>query len=143
MRFMRLITTFIFLSFASAALFAQDIASFEKRITMKKLPNGLTILIMERPEAPVFSFFTYVKAGATQDPEGQSGLAHMFEHMAFKGTDKIGTTNYAAEKLALDQVDAAYKAWDKERSKQVGKDQKKVDELKKTFDAAVEKAQQY
>ena len=39
---------------------AQDVASFEKRITVKKLPNGLTILICERPEAPVFSFFTMV-----------------------------------------------------------------------------------
>src|SRR3954465_1741670 len=134
MRVPRLLSAILLTVFVCSVGSAQDIASFEKRITMKKLPNGLTILIMERPEAPVFSFFTYVKAGATQDPEGQSGLAHMFEHMAFKGTDKIGTTNYAAEKLALDQVDAAYKAWDKERSKQVGKDPKKVEALKKTFD---------
>src|SRR4030088_196858 len=82
----------------SAFAAAQDIASFEKRITVKKLPNGLTILICERAEAPVFSFFTLVDAGSVQDPMGQTGLAHMFEHMAFKGTDKIGTTNYAAEK---------------------------------------------
>ena len=80
---------------------AQDVASFEKRITVKKLPNGLTIVICERPEAPVFSFFTMVDAGSAQDPMGKTGLAHMFEHMAFKGTDKIGTTNYAAEKPAL------------------------------------------
>src|SRR5258707_8277520 len=70
---------------------AQDVASFEKRITIKKLPNGLTILICERPEAPVFSFYTMVDAGSAQDPMGATGLAHMFEHMAFKGTDKIGT----------------------------------------------------
>ncbi len=37
---------------------AQDVASFEKRITVKKLPNGLTLMICERPEAPVFSFYT-------------------------------------------------------------------------------------
>src|SRR5438270_3267244 len=117
MRIARSLILFLFIFGVIGTLSAQDIASFEKRITMKKLPNGLTLLIMERPEAPVFSFFTYVKAGSTQDPEGQSGLAHMFEHMAFKGTTKIGTKNYAAEKVALDQVDAAYKAWDKERSK--------------------------
>ena len=75
---------------------AQDVASFEKRITLKKLDNGLTVLICERPEAPVFSFFTHVDAGSSQDPLGKTGLAHMFEHMAFKGTDKVGTTNYAA-----------------------------------------------
>ena len=89
----------------SALAAAQDIASFEKRITVKKLPNGLTILICERPEAPVFSFFTLVDAGSVQDPMGQTGLAHMFEHMAFKGTDKVGTSNYAAESAALAKVE--------------------------------------
>ena len=46
---------------------AQDVASFEKRITVKTLPNGLTVLVCERPEAPVFSFFTHVDAGSAQD----------------------------------------------------------------------------
>ena len=46
----------------------QDLASFEKRTTVKKLANGLTIIICERPEAPVFSFFTHVDAGSVQDP---------------------------------------------------------------------------
>jgi predicted Zn-dependent peptidase len=85
---------------------AQDVASFEKRITVKKLPNGLTLIICERPEAPVFSFFTLVDAGSAQDPMRATGLAHMFEHMAFKGTDKIGTTDYAAEKPALEKVES-------------------------------------
>ena len=84
---------------------AQDVASFEKRTTVKKLDNGLTVVICERPEAPVFSFFTHVDAGSVQDPLGQTGLAHMFEHMAFKGTDKIGTKDYAAEKVALEKVE--------------------------------------
>src|SRR6202161_1844526 len=94
---------------------AQDVASFEKRITVKTLPNGLTLIICERPEAPVFSFFTMVDAGSAQDPMRATGLAHMFEHMAFKGTDKIGTTNYAAAKLALEKVEAAYAAYIAER----------------------------
>ena len=41
---------------ATSSLFAQDLASFEKRTTLKKLDNGLTLIIMERPEAPVFSY---------------------------------------------------------------------------------------
>ncbi len=64
---------------------AQDLASFEKRTTVKVLPNGLTLIVCERPEAPVFSFYTLVDAGSADDPQGASGLAHMFEHMAFKG----------------------------------------------------------
>src|ERR1700740_688084 len=78
----------------------QDLASFEKRTTVKKLANGLTIIICERPEAPVFSFFTHVDAGSVQDPMGRSGLAHMFEHMAFKGDEDDGPPQFSGKKNA-------------------------------------------
>ncbi len=86
--------------------FAQDLASFEKNVTVKTLPNGLTVVLYRRPEAPVFSFFTMVDAGSAQDPLHKTGLAHMMEHMAFKGTPDIGTTDYAKEKVALQKVEA-------------------------------------
>jgi len=133
----------VLLLFLSTFCAAQDIASFEKRITVKHLPNGLTLLVCERPEAPVFSFFTLVDAGSAQDPKGKTGLAHMFEHMAFKGTDKIGTTNYAAEKLALEKVEMIYAQYDYERHKLVGRDMNKVLALEKEFKAAVAEANQY
>jgi predicted Zn-dependent peptidase len=122
---------------------AQDLASFEKRITVKKLPNGLTIVICERPEAPVFSFFTMVDAGSTQDPMGKTGLAHMFEHMAFKGTDKIGTTNYAAEKPALEKVETAYAAYIAERDRRVGRDEAKLKQLEKAWKDDIAAADKY
>jgi len=122
---------------------AQDIASFEKRVTVKKLDNGLTVLICERPEAPVFSFYTHVDAGSAQDPLGKTGLAHMFEHMAFKGTDKIGTKDYAAEKTALEQVEKAYAAFIEERDKPVGRDEQKLKDLEKAWHDAVKDADQY
>src|SRR6202451_4544050 len=100
----------------------QDLASFEKRTTVKKLDNGLTIIICERPEAPVFSFFTHVDAGSVQDPMDKTGLAHMFEHMAFKGTDTIGTRDYAGEKVALGKVGGAYAAYIAERDERVDRD---------------------
>src|SRR5437867_10348307 len=87
---------------------AQDVSSFEKRVTVKVLDNGLTVLVCERHEAPVFSFFTHVNVGADREAPGITGLAHMFEHMAFKGTDKIGTRDYADEKVALENVEKAY-----------------------------------
>jgi predicted Zn-dependent peptidase len=134
----------IFLLLAlSAMAAAQDVASFEKRITVKKLPNGLTLLICERPEAPVFSFFTLVDAGSVQDPMGKTGLAHMFEHMAFKGTDKIGTTNYTAEKPALAKVETAYAAYIAERDKPVGRDEAKLKELEKAWKDAADEANKY
>jgi predicted Zn-dependent peptidase len=122
---------------------AQDMASFEKRTTVKVLPNGLTLIVCERPEAPVFSYFTLVDAGSANDPGGQSGLAHMFEHMAFKGTKEIGTTNYPAEKVALAKQEIAYAAYDAEFRKRVGKDPAKLAELKQVFEAAQADAEQY
>jgi predicted Zn-dependent peptidase len=128
---------------AALAAPAQDVSSFEKRITVKTLPNGLTLLICERPEAPVFSFFTLVDAGSAQDPMRQTGLAHMFEHMAFKGTDKIGTTDYAAEKPALAKVETAYAAYIAERDKTVGRDEEKLKQLEKDWKDAIAAADKY
>src|ERR1700758_2887838 len=135
--------TAIVLFLLSSFALAQDVASFEKRITVKKLPNGLTLILCERPEVPVFSFFTLVDAGSSQDPMLATGLAHMFEHMAFKGTDKIGTTNYAAEKAALEKVEAAYAAYIEQRDKTVGQDQAKLKQLEKTWKDAIAEANKY
>ena len=122
---------------------AQDLASFEKRTTVKILPNGLTLIVCERPEAPVFSFYTLVDAGSADDPQGDSGLAHMFEHMAFKGSTEIGTTNYPAEKAALAKVEETYAAYDFEYRKRVGQDPAKLAQLKKAFEDAQAEAQKY
>ena len=127
----------------SSFVSAQDLASFEKKITKKKLDNGLTVIICERPEAPVFSFYTHVDAGSTQDPMGSTGLAHMFEHMAFKGTDKIGTRDYAGEKTALQKVEGAYAAYVRERDKRVDRDEEKVKQLEKAWKDAIAEADKF
>ena len=60
----RLAALALALSIGSAgAAHGQDMASFEKRTTVKTLPNGLTVLVIERPVAPVFSYFTHVDVG--------------------------------------------------------------------------------
>jgi predicted Zn-dependent peptidase len=122
---------------------AQDLKSFEQRITAKVLPNGLTLLICERPDAPVFSYTTFVDVGGVNDPAGQSGLAHMFEHLAFKGTTQIGTKDYPAEKLALAKVEAANDAYETEYLKPVGRDDKKLAELKQAFLDAQKEAHKF
>ena len=135
---------FVILLFSVASsVHAQDIASFEKRITVKKLSNGLTIVLMERPEAPVFSFYTRVNAGSVQEVPGITGLAHMFEHMAFKGTHEIGTTDWPAEKVALEKVETAYAAYLKENLKEVGRDDKRVAALAKAWQDAVAAAEKF
>jgi len=130
---------------------AQDLKSFEQRITTKVLPNGLTIIICERKDAPVFSYTTFIDAGDVNDPSGESGLAHMFEHLAFKGTSQIGTTDYADEKIALAKVETANDAYEAEYLKPIDPDDRKLqdehkaklDELHKAFLAAQAEAHKY
>ena len=121
----------------------EDSSSYEKRVSVKTLPNGLTVVLWRRPEAPVFSFFTLVDAGSAQDPRNETGLAHMMEHMAFKGTPDIGTTDYAAEKVALEKVEQTYAAYEAERIKRVGQDPQKLAQLKKAWQDAIAAADKY
>ncbi len=122
---------------------AQDLASFEKRVTVKTLPNGLTLILCERHEAPTVSFYTHVDVGADREYPGITGIAHMFEHMAFKGTNKIGTKNWPAEEAALAKVETAYAAYDRERRKEFGSDPQKVAELEKAWKSAMDEADKY
>src|SRR3979409_1572513 len=141
-RFRKFAIVFVFFS-GALTFHAQDVTSFEKTITVKKLANGLTVVVMERPEAPVFSCSTRVDAGSVQEVPGITGLAHMFEHMAFKGTHEIGTTNWPAEKVALEKVETAYAAYLSENLKEVGRDDKKLAALTKTWQDAVAEADKF
>jgi len=99
------------------SLAGQDLASFEKKLTVHVLKNGWTFLILERPVAPVFSFATQVDVGSAQEVPGITGLAHMFEHMAFKGTPNIGTRDFEAEKKVLSELERAYEEYQQEKQK--------------------------
>ncbi|MFV0391304.1 MAG: M16 family metallopeptidase [Paludibacteraceae bacterium] len=70
------------------------------------LPNGLTVWLNQDDSQPKVVGAVVVKAGAKDTPN--TGIAHYFEHIMFKGTDKIGTTNYVAEKVYLDSISAKY-----------------------------------
>jgi len=76
-----------------------------KQLTEFKLDNGMKFIVLERHEAPVVSFLTYADVGGANEPEGKTGVAHFLEHLAFKGTKRIGTRNYQAEKPLLDDLD--------------------------------------
>jgi predicted Zn-dependent peptidase len=122
---------------------AQSLKDFEKKVTEFTLPNGLHFIIVERRDAPVLSFNTYVNTGAVDDPSGRTGLAHMFEHMAFKGTDTIGTKNWPAEKKALDAIEVAYDHLEAEQNKAFRADPKKIATLKDELQTAIAKADSF
>ena len=92
-----------------------DLASFEQKVTKYTVKNGWTFILVERPVAPVFAFMTAVNVGSAQEGTGRTGLAHMFEHMAFKGTPRLGTKNYEEEKKALEELERAYLAYQEAR----------------------------
>jgi predicted Zn-dependent peptidase len=75
------------------------------RINEFTLDNGMKFIILENHQAPVISFVTYADVGGVDEPDGQTGVAHFLEHLAFKGTSKIGTTNYQEEAKLLDELD--------------------------------------
>lgn len=76
-----------------------------QQITEFQLSNGMKFIVMERHQSPTVSFMTYVDVGSAYEQPGKTGAAHFLEHLAFKGTRQIGTTNYPAEAPLLDQLD--------------------------------------
>jgi predicted Zn-dependent peptidase len=128
---------------AALMLPAQDIKEFEKQVTEFSLPNGLHFILVERHDAPVVAFHTYVNAGAVDDPSGQSGMAHMFEHMAFKGTETIGTRNWVDEKRALDAIEDLYDRLEAEKNRGPGADQSRVGTLQTQLKLAMDRAEYY
>lgn len=90
---------------------AQIVENIEQNVTEFTLDNGLTFIIIQRDMAPVASFVTHVNVGSVNEQIGQSGLTHVFEHMAFKGSTTIGTTNWKEENVLIGKMDDAYRDW--------------------------------
>lgn len=72
------------------------------------LDNGLKVVLCEDHSAPTIHGMVYVHAGSKNDPLDATGMAHYFEHIMFKGTDKIGTIDWEKEKVFLDSIDIMY-----------------------------------
>lgn len=81
---------------------------FKQQITEFTLDNGLKFIVLENHDAPIVSFVTYADVGGVDEPDGQTGVAHFLEHLAFKGTQQIGTTNYRAEAKVLNKLDRLF-----------------------------------
>jgi predicted Zn-dependent peptidase len=73
------------------------------RVVERKLANGLTVLMVERHQTPVVSLNMTFGVGGVNEQMGQTGLAHLYEHMAFKGTRTVGTKNYEKERPLLEE----------------------------------------
>ncbi|MCE5248190.1 MAG: pitrilysin family protein [Candidatus Polarisedimenticolia bacterium] len=122
---------------------AEGFKDLEKKVVDKTLPNGLRVLMLPRPGAPVTSFVMYADVGGVDENQNATGLAHIFEHMAFKGTTTIGGKDYAKEAVALKKVEDAFLALRAERNRRPKPDEAKLKELETAFAKAQDDAQQY
>ena len=75
------------------------------------LDNGLKVYMSVNKETPRIQTYIAVKVGGKNDPSETTGLAHYFEHLMFKGSQNFGTTDYAAEKPLLDEIEALFEVY--------------------------------
>src|SRR5262249_19211867 len=76
------------------ALQVQGIEGLRDCVKEHVLPNGMKFLLLARHTSPTIAIHVYFDVGSVDEQVGQTGIAHLYEHMAFKGTREIGTTSY-------------------------------------------------
>ena len=81
-----------------------DTPSLADRVIEHRLGNGMTVLMVERHQTPVVSINLTFGVGGMNEQVGQTGLAHLYEHMAFKGTRTVGTKDYEKEQAVLEEL---------------------------------------
>ncbi len=86
-------------------------AALRSAVTTYRLANGMTWLLVQRGEAPVFTGVVQVRVGGIEEEAGKGGLAHMFEHMAFKGSATIGTKNFPEEAALMSKMRSVDEQW--------------------------------
>ena len=118
-------------------------ANLEDRVVEHRLANGLTLLLMERHQAPIVAVNLTYKVGGVYEHNGITGVAHLYEHMAFKGTRTIGVTDAEKEKPVLEELDRLAEAVMAEKLKGPAADQTRLAALRKRFTEAEAQAQQF
>jgi len=134
---------FLLLILYATTLYAAGFEDVEGQIREHVLSNGMKFIILERHEAPVFSGHIYVNVGGADEVIGNTGIAHVFEHMADKGTTVLGTRDYEKEKIIMDKMDEVYDELRAEWAKGARADTEKVKQLETEFRRLQEEVAQY
>jgi predicted Zn-dependent peptidase len=124
--------------------------SLADRVIEHKLANGLTVLMVERHQTPVVSINITFSVGGINEQVGQTGVAHLYEHMAFKGTRTLGTKDYEKEKPILDELARVGTELERRQREAAAKDggptadeQAAIDALQRKFTELQAQASQY
>lgn len=137
--------SYLLVALAAAPVLLTGFAAFaapglEERVIEHRLANGLTVLMVERHQAPIVSINITFGVGGINERTGTTGVAHLYEHMAFKGTRTIGTKDYARERPLLEELDRLNAEIARRRA--VGADEAALRPLLEAFKAAQERADQ-
>ncbi len=141
-RFLSLVLAAVVLLTAGIAG-AQTYLDLEGEIQEFTLDNGVQFIVLEDHSVPVFSFRTFVNVGSANEVRGITGLSHILEHMAFKGTAEIGTNDYKKELKAMALEDEAFDALKAERLKGENADPAQIESLEAAFTAAKDAAREF
>lgn len=125
-----------------SSLAGQSMDKMKAQVQERTLNNGMKFIVMEQREAPVASFHVYADVGSAQESYGITGISHILEHMAFKGTTTVGTRDFAAEAKVLNEMDRVFESLSREEA-QLQPDEKKLGDLKTRFTELQKQAKEF
>ena len=121
---------------------AQTFEAIKSQVKVHVLDNGMKFIVLERHEAPVVSFHVYADVGSANESYGITGISHLLEHMAFKGTQIVGTKDYELEAKRLEELDVLYDEMKRENAKPKP-DPEKLKVMEEKFETLRKKAKEY
>ena len=93
-------------------LLALALPARAEKVTDFMLDNGMQVVVIEDPRAPVVVHMVWYKVGAADEAPGKSGIAHFLEHLMFKGTDTVPSGAFSDTVSNLGGMDNAFTSWD-------------------------------
>jgi len=139
--YLKLILSLVIIALCSNFLQAQTFEAIKSQVKVHSLKNGMKFIVLERHDAPVASFHVYADVGSANETYGITGISHLLEHMAFKGTKIVGTKDYQAEAQILEELDALYDRINAEKAKPEP-DDKKIKDMEAKFEMLRKKAKE-
>jgi len=118
----------LLLLLTAASAHAQGLA---ERVREHNLKNGMKLLLVERHTSPTVAAWIRYRVGSVDERSDERGIAHLLEHMLFKGTKTLGTTDYAAEKPLLERIETTAQLLLLEKAKREKGDAATVERLEK------------
>lgn len=106
-------------------------SGLEEKVVEHTMKNGMKLLLVERRTSPTVSAWIRFRVGSVDEKSDERGIAHLLEHMLFKGTTTLGTKDYAAEKPLLEKIEQTAQELMTEKARREKGDKTRIAELEK------------